>query len=116
VLGNLLQVELPNGDRIDYIVDGENHRIGKKVNGTIVQGFLYQDQLKPVAELDANGNVVAQFVYDSCGSGGCNIGGRGSGGCGHGNVPQYLIKGGGRKRGRCKVIQVTIENSKAVRP
>jgi RHS repeat-associated protein len=60
-------------------VDGENRRIGKKVNGVLVQGFLYQDQLEPVAELDGNGNVVARFVY--CG-------------CGANNIPQYMVKNG----------------------
>lgn len=94
VLGNLLRVDLPGGSVIEYLIDGENRRIGKKVNGTMVQGFLYQDQLKPVAELDGNGNVVTQFVYESCGTGGCSTGGCGTGSCGHGNVPQYLIKSG----------------------
>jgi RHS repeat-associated protein len=77
VLGNLLRVDLPEGTQIDYIIDGENRRLGKKVNGTLAQGFLYQDQLEPVAELDGSGNVVARFVY------GCKQ-----------NVPDYLLKGG----------------------
>jgi RHS repeat-associated protein len=93
-LGNLRQVALPSGTVIEYVVDGKNRRIGKKVNGTLVQGWLYQDQLKPIAELDGSGNVVAQFIYASCGAGGCSTGGCGSGGCGHGNVPQYMVKGG----------------------
>jgi RHS repeat-associated protein len=49
----------------------------KNVNGTVVQGFLYQDGLRPVAELDGSGSVVATFVYAS----GCN-------------VPDYMVKGG----------------------
>ena len=44
-------------------MDGQNRRIGKKVNGTLVQGFLYQNQLNPVAELDGSGAVVARFIY-----------------------------------------------------
>ncbi len=40
---------------IDYVIDGRNRRIGKKVDGILVQGFLYQDQLNPVAELDGTG-------------------------------------------------------------
>jgi RHS repeat-associated protein len=79
VLGNLLHVGLPGGTLIDYLVDGENRRIGKKVNGVLVQGFLYENQLEPVAELDGNGNLVARFVY-------CN--------CGAGNIPQYMVKNG----------------------
>jgi RHS repeat-associated protein len=76
-LGNLLHVTLPNGTRIDYLVDGQGRRIGKEVNGVLVQGFLYQDSLRPVAELDGNGNIVATFVYGSWG-----------------NVPDYMIKDG----------------------
>ncbi len=76
VLGNLRRVELP-GKTIEYVIDGRNRRVGKKVNGTLVQGFLYQGSLKPVAELDGNGNVVARFVYGS-----------------KGNVPDYLVKEG----------------------
>jgi RHS repeat-associated protein len=44
-----------------------------------VQGFLYGNQLEPVAELDGGGNLVSRFVY--CG-------------CGAGNIPQYMLKGG----------------------
>lgn len=77
VLGNLRAVRLPDGTRIEYVIDGQNRRIGKKVNGVLTQGFLYQDQLNPVAELDSSGNVVARFVYGTMS-----------------NVPDYLVKGG----------------------
>lgn len=77
VLGNLKQVKLANGDTLDYLVDGQNRRIGKKVNGVLKQGFLWQDQLKPVAQLDENNNVVSRFVYAV-----------------HANVPDYMIKDG----------------------
>ena len=76
-LGNLRNVTLPNGTQIEYLIDGQNRRIGKKVNGALVQGFLYQGQLQPVAELDGSGNVVSRFVY-AVGV----------------NVPDYLIKNG----------------------
>lgn len=81
VLGNLRTATLPNGDVIDYVIDGQNRRIGKKVNGTLVQGFLYQDQLNPVAELDGSGNVIARFIYAD-----------------KANVPAYMIKGGNTYR------------------
>ena len=74
-LGNLLQVTLPDGTQIEYLVDGLNRRIGKKVNGILVQGFLYQDDLKPVAELDGSGNIVSRFVYAT-----------------RVNVPDYMIR------------------------
>ncbi len=72
---------LPDGTRIDYVIDGLNRRIGKKVNGSLVQGFLYRDQLKPVAELDGAGTVVARFLYGSSPL-----------------VPDYMIKGGATYR------------------
>ncbi|WP_337288533.1 RHS repeat-associated core domain-containing protein [Candidatus Methylomirabilis sp.] len=77
VLGNLTRVVGPTGTTIEYVVDGRNRRIGKKVNGTLVQGWLYQNQLNPVAELDGSGNVVSHFVYGT-----------------KANVPDYLIKAG----------------------
>ncbi|MGH8523584.1 MAG: RHS repeat domain-containing protein, partial [Gammaproteobacteria bacterium] len=77
VLGNLRQVTLPGGSVIDYFTDGRNRRVGKKLNGILVQGFLDQDQLNPIAELDGNNQVVSRFVYAD-----------------KANVPAYLIKGG----------------------
>lgn len=80
-LGNLRGVTLPNGTQITYLIDGKNRRVGKQVNGTLVQGFLYQDQLKPVAELDGAGTVVSRFVY------GRDV-----------NVPDYMIRDGATYR------------------
>jgi RHS repeat-associated protein len=60
--GNLITVILPNNDRIDYVIDGQNRRIGKKLNGQIVKKWIYSGQLSPSAELDSAGNVIAQFV------------------------------------------------------
>jgi len=77
VLGNLTSVTLPAGMVIDYVVDGRNRRVGKKVNGVLTQGFIYGDQLNPVAELDGAGNIVARFVYGT-----------------RANVPDYMVKGG----------------------
>ena len=76
-LGNLLSVTLPNTTQIQYVVDGFNRRIGKKVDTTLVKGFLYGDQLSPVAELDGSNNLVSYFVYGS-----------------RSNVPDYMVKGG----------------------
>ena len=59
---NLITVILPNKDRIDYIIDAKNRRIGEKINGTITKRWIYSGQLSPIAELDSVGNVVAQFV------------------------------------------------------
>jgi RHS repeat-associated protein len=87
VLGNLphvgLPAALPDGTTtVDYIVDGQNRRVGRKVNGTLVNGWLYQDQLRPVAQVDGSGtNVVARFVYGS-----------------KANVPDYMTTSGGAYR------------------
>ena len=81
VPGNLTRVILPDGTQIDYIIDGVNHRIGKKINGSLVQGFLYKDQLNPIAELNGSGAVISRFVYAS-----------------KPNVPDYMIVGGNTYR------------------
>ena len=43
----------------------------------LVKGWLYKDSLKPVAELDGSGAIIAEFVYGS-----------------KYNVPDYVVKGG----------------------
>jgi RHS repeat-associated protein len=77
VLGNLKHVTLPGGATIDYLIDGQHRRIGKKVGGSLVQGFLYQDELKPIAELDGTNTVVSRFVYAT------GV-----------NVPDYMVRDG----------------------
>jgi RHS repeat-associated protein len=64
-LGNLLDVTLPPGGPIAYVVDGENRRVGKEVNGTLTEGFLYKDALNVVVQLDGSGNPVNRFVFGS---------------------------------------------------
>ncbi len=61
--GNLVAAVLPSGTRIDYVIDGRDRRIGKMVNGVLVQGLLYWNQLQPLAELDGTGALVSRFVY-----------------------------------------------------
>jgi hypothetical protein len=56
-IGNSRNVVRPNGTRIEYLIDGQNRRIGKKVNGVLVEGFLYRDGLQPVAWLDGTGQI-----------------------------------------------------------
>jgi YD repeat-containing protein len=73
-LGSLRTVLLPSGARIDYVIDGQNRRIGKKVNGALTEGFLYEGKLRPVAWLDGAGQVKARFVY------GTRV-----------NVPEYIV-------------------------
>lgn len=77
VVGNLKTVVLPSGTTIEYVIDANDRRIGRKVDGTLEKAWLYKDGLNPIAELDGAGNVVSRFVYAS-----------------RGNVPDYVIKGG----------------------
>ncbi|MCI0551709.1 MAG: RHS repeat-associated core domain-containing protein, partial [Anaerolineae bacterium] len=60
--GNLVKVIMPNGDIIEYVIDGQNRRVGKKVNGRYVQKFLYSGPLNIVAELDSNNQVISRFI------------------------------------------------------
>lgn len=64
-MGNLVSVGLPNGDLVEYLVDGIGRRVGKKKNGVLLKQWIYRDTLKPVAELDGAGNLATQFVYGS---------------------------------------------------
>jgi len=74
---NLRGVTLPNGAAITYLIDGQNRRVGKKVNGVLVEGFLHRNQLQPAAWLNPDGTAKATFVYrDSP------------------NVPEYMVKSG----------------------
>jgi RHS repeat-associated protein len=63
LFGNLRRVDLPAGDVVEYLIDGQNRRVGRVLNGAVTHKWLYKDQLNPVAELDAAGNVVARFIY-----------------------------------------------------
>jgi len=62
--GNLKSVILPNGKVIEYILDGKNRRVAKKLNGQLVQAFVYQSQTQIAAELDGSGRLVKRFIYD----------------------------------------------------
>ena len=75
--GNLRQVTLPDGTVIEYVVDGLGRRVGKKIGGALVKGWLYVDALRPLAELDGSGAVTARFIYGE-----------------QVNVPEAMIKGG----------------------
>jgi RHS repeat-associated protein len=76
-LGNLTHASLPKGEAIDYVIDGQNRRVGKKINGALVRQWLYGDQLRIVAELDGGGTLISRFVYGS-----------------RANVPDFMIHGG----------------------
>jgi RHS repeat-associated protein len=79
-LGNLTAVTLPSGTKITYVIDAENHRVGKAVNGTLQAGFLY-DGDRIVAQLNASNQIVSQFVYGTSSTN-----------------PDYMVNGGATYR------------------
>jgi YD repeat-containing protein len=77
LFGNLRSAQLADGRSVSYVIDGMNRRIGKQVDGAIIQGLLYGAAGLVIAELDGSGAVVSRFVYGIRSS-----------------VPDYMIKGG----------------------
>ncbi len=77
VRGNLVRVDLPSGDVIEYLIDGQDRRVGKKKNGALEKQWLYRDGLDIVAELDGSGALVARFVYGA-----------------RSNMPEFMVRGG----------------------
>jgi RHS repeat-associated protein len=75
--GNLKMIILPDGEVVEYLIDGQNRRIGKKVNGTLFRTWMYESKLRPAAEYDGAGNLIARYIYGS------KI-----------NVPEYMVKNG----------------------
>jgi RHS repeat-associated protein len=76
LVGNLVSVTLPDGKAIDYLTDGLNRRVAKKINGQLTEQYLYQSQLQIAALLDSEGRLVSRFVYGT-----------------KSNIPDYMIKG-----------------------
>jgi RHS repeat-associated protein len=79
---NLRYVQLTGGvaSGVDYLIDGANRRIGRAVTSsgtTVMDGLLYDEQGRVVAELDGSNNVLSTFVYGL-----------------KGNVPDYMVRGG----------------------
>jgi RHS repeat-associated protein len=79
-MGNLLGVTLPNGTKVTYILDSNGRRMGRSVNGTLTQGFLY-DGSRVVAQLTGSNQLVSQFVYAT-----------------RANSPDFMLKGGATYR------------------
>ena len=75
--GNLTRVTMPGGPSIEYVLDALERRVGRMLDGSLVEGLLYEDDLRPIAQLDGSNNVVSRFVYST------GI-----------NAPAYMIKAG----------------------
>ncbi|RKG82245.1 hypothetical protein D7W79_03040 [Corallococcus exercitus] len=75
-LGALVHVALPDGRQLEYVLDAASRRVGKKVDGTLLQGFLYEGR-RVIAELDGAGSIVSRFVHAT-----------------RGHAPDFMVKGG----------------------
>jgi len=75
-MGNLIRVILPNNRGIIYEIDARGRRINKTVNHVFKYGFIYKDQLNPIAKVDENGTILETYVYGL-----------------KSNIPEYVIKG-----------------------
>jgi RHS repeat-associated protein len=68
-LGNLIRVDLPDGRVIEYLVDADQRRVGKKVNGVLQKQWVYADNSRIVAQVTGAGKVVSRFIWaDGLGS------------------------------------------------
>lgn len=79
--GNLRSVILPRGKIIEYLFDGQNRRVGKKVNGTLITGFAYNHEGQIIAEFDGRGELMKQFVFGT-----------------KSNIPDYMVYRGKKFR------------------
>jgi RHS repeat-associated protein len=82
-LGNLLSATTATAKTtkaVTYTVDGFGRRVGKQVAGKFSRAWLYQDALRPVAEITDTG-VFSQFVF-----------------AGGGSAPDFMLRGGGAFR------------------
>jgi RHS repeat-associated protein len=61
--GGLLRVDIPGGTVVKYINDPFGRRIAKKVNGNVVEKYLWQGQTRLLAVCDAWNNLLCRFVY-----------------------------------------------------
>ncbi len=78
--GKLRNVTLPNSDVVNYRYDGLNRKAEIRVNGNLEELFIYSDQLKVVARVDASGNFT-QVIWGT-----------------KPNSPEYIVKGGNKYR------------------
>jgi RHS repeat-associated protein len=73
--GDLASVALPTGSQIEYLLDPLGHRIGRKLNGTLQRGWLWEGG-RIAAEVDGSSVATSRFVYAV-----------------DGTAPSFMIKG-----------------------
>jgi len=63
------------------LTNAAGHKRIYQIDGVLVQGFLYFDDLRPAAELDGSNNIASQFIYIA-----------------NQTTPAYMIRDGGTYR------------------
>jgi RHS repeat-associated protein len=61
--GELLSVDLTDGRSITYDHDPMGRRIAKKIDGTVVEKYLWQDNTTLLAVYDGSDNLIERFDY-----------------------------------------------------
>jgi len=61
--GELLRVDLPDGRVLEYLNDPQGRRIAKKINGQIVEKYLWQGLTRLLAVYDANNVLLHRYEY-----------------------------------------------------
>jgi RHS repeat-associated protein len=61
--GELLRIDLPDGRIIEYLHDPLGRRIAKKINGTIVEKYLWRGLTRLLAVYDGSDNLLMRFEY-----------------------------------------------------
>ena len=61
--GELLRVDLPDGKVIEYINDPLGRRIAKKINGAIVEKFLWQGLTQLLAVYNSDNTLLYRYEY-----------------------------------------------------
>jgi RHS repeat-associated protein len=61
--GELLRVVLPDEKTIEYIHDPLGRRIAKRVNGAVVEKYLWQGMTRLLAVYDGSDNLIMRFEY-----------------------------------------------------
>ncbi|MCP4710403.1 MAG: hypothetical protein GY869_17410, partial [Planctomycetes bacterium] len=61
--GELLSVELPDNTVIEYVHDPLGRRVAKKVDGVIVEKYLWQGLTRLLAIYDGADNLLMRFEY-----------------------------------------------------
>jgi len=62
-MGELKKVILPDGKVIEYLHNANNQRVAKKVNGIIIERYLWKDLTTLLAVFNGDGSKKVQLHY-----------------------------------------------------